>query len=98
MKATHGFYKTNRWCICRDAYLKKVSYLCEDCLEKGIVKGADEVHHIIHLNAVNMNDPKIAFNEQNLKALCKACHTAQHYKEKAKRYKVDEAGRVIPLI
>lgn len=91
------FYKSQAWYKCRNAYMKSVSYLCEDCYAKGIIKPAEEVHHIIFITPDNISDPNITLNYDNLISLCRECHRARHnLDEKNKRYKVDEAGRVIP--
>ena len=94
------FYSSKAWQDCREAYKKKVNYLCEDCLNKGIVKGCEEVHHIVFITPFNVNDPNITLNFKNLVALCRECHRARHNREdkKTKRYEVDESGRVIPHI
>ena len=65
--------------------------LCEDCLERGIVKPADEVHHLQVLNESTIDDPEVALNPKLLRCLCKDCHAKRHTK---RRYKVDENGVV----
>ena len=89
------FYKSTNWQNCRNAYMKKVHGLCEDCMEKGEYRPAEEVHHLIELNAQNINDPEITLNMNNLRALCRECHRRRHGNKK--RYKVDRYGRVEPL-
>jgi len=89
------FYSSRQWKLCRQAYKKSVGGLCEECYKKGIVRYADEVHHIKKLTDSNVNDPEVALNFDNLMALCEECHDKKHRKNK--RYKVDEWGRVIPL-
>lgn len=61
-------------------------------MKKGIYKPGDTVHHKIHLTPDNINDPEITLNYDNLMLLCRDCHAAIH--KPAKRYKVDELGKV----
>ena len=88
-----GFYNTALWQACRDQYKKSVGGLCERCYERGIIKHGDTVHHIIHINSQNVNDPSITLNPDNLMLLCRDCHAEIH--KTPKRYKVDELGRII---
>ena len=67
-------------------------YLCEDCLAKGLIKRAEEVHHKIKLTPENINNPEITLSWSNLRALCKDCHLNVH--RKPKRWRVDENGEV----
>ena len=50
------FYSSKRWQDCRNAYKRSVSYLCEDCMDKGIVKAGTEVHHVIPITQHNINN------------------------------------------
>ena len=93
MKATDWFYKTEAWKSCRDAYAKSVGGLCEYCYAKGRIVPGEIVHHKVHLNPQNINDPNISLDWGNLVLLCRDCHGAVHTK-KIKRYKVDALGRV----
>lgn len=88
-----AFYKSKQWQRCRNSYLKSVGGLCEECLGKGIYKGAEEVHHKVFLTPENIKDPSVSLNFANLIALCRECHQAKHRRNKA-RYRVDEFGRV----
>lgn len=91
------FYKTKRWQQTRNAYLRSVGGLCENCLKKGIYKPAEIVHHKIHLDDVKLHNPEIALSWDNLEALCRLCHAEEHEEiyESSRPYKVDEYGRVI---
>lgn len=87
------FYKSRQWQHCRQAYIKSVGGLCERCLAKGVIKPAEMVHHKVYISEKNINDPTVTLNWDNLEALCNDCHAEEHSK-RAKRYKVDEFGRV----
>lgn len=93
-KSTKGFYKTKVWQDTREYIMSRDARLCQDCLKKGRITTAEEVHHIIELTPENMTDPDIALNENNLISLCRECHKARHGARK-RRYKVDEWGRVL---
>lgn len=87
-----GFYKSQAWKKCRDAYTKKVGGLCEECLKNGMYKPGEIVHHKIHLTPFNIHDTSITLNFDNLELLCRDHHAAMH--SKPKRYRVDELGNV----
>lgn len=87
------FYKSIQWVNCRNAYMKSVGGLCEDCAKKGKITAAEEVHHIKFITPQNINDPNITLNWKNLVALCRECHKKRHG-ARQRRYEVDEWGRV----
>lgn len=90
------FYKTKAWKECRAAYMKKVSGLCEICMQKGIIKPADIVHHKIELDDEKARDPEIALNFDNLQAVCIDCHNALHFRKASqKRWKIVNGSLVI---
>lgn len=87
------FYKSIQWTKCRNAYMKSVGGLCEDCMKEGRVTAAEEVHHIKFITPDNINDPNVTLNWNNLVALCRECHRKRHG-ARQRRYDVDEWGRV----
>lgn len=72
-------YSTSKWRKLRDAYLIDHP-LCEMCLEANKITPTEDIHHIISF--VGISDPlrrnEIAFDYNNLKALCKVCHQKVH--------------------
>lgn len=92
------FYNSKEWHTARELYLKKKGRLCERCLSLGKYTAADTVHHIIHLNARNIKDEKIALGEDNLMALCKDCHNIIHERKRKKRFQIRQDGTVSPLL
>ena len=103
------FYSSKAWQDCREAYMKKAPYLCEDCLARGIYKPAKEVHHIEELTPLNIRIPEVTLGFDNLIALCKECHGSRHdnhgrwhkvneakrqAKKESQRFFIDEFGRV----
>lgn len=88
------FYFGIAWKECRRAYAKSVGGLCEVCMARGIYKAGEIVHHKTHLNAVNIHDPQVALNWDNLQLVCRDCHAEIHRKVE-KRYEVDDFGRIL---
>ena len=87
------FYKSKQWQNTRNAYVRYIGGLCEECYKKGKIVPVEEVHHIIPLTAENINDPNITVNWDNLIGLCRECHRQMH-SGRERRYSVDEFGRV----
>lgn len=72
------FYSSKAWQTCRNEYARDRHYLCENCLRKGIYKVGEIVHHKIEIDPVNINNPEITLNFNNLELLCRDCHAAMH--------------------
>ena len=81
-----GFYNSALWQQERAYILKRDRYICT---EPGCFRRATEVHHIIELTPNNINDPKIALNEKNLRSLCSDCHKRITQEEHGKEGKPD---------
>ena len=90
-EAALPFYASVAWQNCREAYKKSKAHLCERCLQRGIIKRGEIVHHIQELNAGNINDPAISLSFDNLMLLCRKCHGEIHA---GKRFAIDENGRI----
>ena len=67
------FYCSKKWRRVSAAYLSSKSYICERCGAPAVV-----CHHKKWLNDVNVHDPKISLDFENLEALCQECHNAEH--------------------
>lgn len=73
---------------CYNAYRKmrdghiQAHPLCEDCLEQGRVKAAEEVHHIKpFMRGVDDTEKMaLAVDPNNLVSLCHDCHMKRHGK------------------
>lgn len=89
------FYKSTAWQATRAAYSKSKRGLCESCLEHGVVKPGEIVHHIKPITRDNIDNPNITLNWDNLRLLCRPCHERIHRRSE-QRYTIDEQGRVIP--
>lgn len=90
-----AFYKSAAWLKCREAYIKSVGGLCEDCLAKGIYTPGVVVHHIIPLTPENITDPSIALSLDNLRLVCQDCHAAEHHPS-GLRYSYGPNGEILP--
>ena len=90
------FYSSLAWQLCRDAYAKSQSGLCERCMERGLYEPGEIVHHKIVLSPENVNDVDIALSWDNLELVCRKCHAEEHGK-KRKRYDLDDDGMVIRM-
>lgn len=90
------FYSSKAWKNTRAAYAKSKRNLCELCLDKGLYKPCEIVHHKVELTPDNIDNPDITLNWQNLQCVCRDCHAMIHDRRNL-RYKIDELGRVTPL-
>lgn len=69
-----AFYKSSKWQDCRLAFLESRHFMCERCGHVATI-----AHHKIYLTPENMDDPRISLSFDNLEALCKKCHNAEHF-------------------
>ena len=91
----YKFYNRKQWQQVREAYFQSVFGLCERCGNPGYI-----VHHKKHLNASNVNDPKIAYGFDNLELLCLDCHNREHFRGRPKVRKglmFDENGNLVKV-
>ena len=74
-------YNSTKWTKLRNAYYVQHP-LCEMCLQNGITKPTEEIHHIrpISTGLDILEMEQIAYNSDNLLALCKECHHKLHKK------------------
>ena len=90
------FYKSTAWIKSKNSYIKSVHGLCERCEKPGYI-----VHHKIHLNPNNINDPEISLNHDNLEYLCLDCHNEHHDFEREKKpitrngFKFNDKGELV---
>lgn len=68
------FYQSPNWINTRNYIMSKYNYICQKCKERP----AEIVHHIIWLNASNINNPEITLGEDNLTPVCRECHALIH--------------------
>ena len=90
-----AFYHSPEWKHCQAEYVKQAGGLCERCRDKGIIRAGVIVHHKIKLTPENIHDPEVGVAFDNLQLLCRNCHAEVH--KGAKRYRVDDLGRVTAI-
>lgn len=86
----HRDYKriihSRRWHLLRESYIT-AHPMCEECLKRGIWDSrATEVHHVVPIGTGRTfaEKERLAFDADNLEALCHECHVRIH-KEMAGR-------------
>jgi 5-methylcytosine-specific restriction enzyme A len=79
-KKTHPFYNSSTWRKARERALTRDHYLCQRCLQKGVLTPAEIIHHIDCIK----DHPEKALDEANLQSVCTTCHNRLH-PEKGKR-------------
>ena len=73
-------YNSREWHELRAAKLRSTKGLCEECLKHGIITSARCVHHIVPIETARTKDEmrRLAFDVNNLRALCFPCHARIH--------------------
>lgn len=72
----------SRWQHVRRAHLQR-SPLCLDCKVAGCTRAAVDVDHVIPLvTLVRTNQLQLAYDETNLRSLCRACHSKKSARER----------------
>jgi len=77
-----GFYNTSRWKKTRK-YVLDHEPLCRMCLEKGKIRPASMVDHIIPIQ--DDSDEELAYGFDNLQPLCESCHRVKTNMDQGKR-------------
>ena len=72
------FYSSKAWQRTRAAYAKSKRNLCEVCLDKGLYKPCEIVHHKVELTPDNIDNPDVTLNWNNLQCLCREHHAEVH--------------------
>ncbi|MEM5397333.1 HNH endonuclease signature motif containing protein [Staphylococcus gallinarum] len=99
-RETKRFYKSQEWRRVREQALIRDNYLCQVCLDKGIITDAKIVHHIIYLR----HDFDKALDLDNLTSVCQTCHNKIHANDdkkrknfKKKNKKIDKKFKVVQI-
>lgn len=85
----HKYYNTTEWKKLREAYLKQHP-VCEECLNKGKVTPAEDIHHRISPFKNGECNKALLLDYNNLMSLCKKCHNMIHSKQNNPNYKTVE--------
>ena len=72
-------YNSREWKELRIMKLR-TNPLCEECMKQGIVTSARSVHHVVPIETARTKDEmkRLAFDVNNLRSLCFACHARIH--------------------
>ena len=102
------FYNSRAWKDVRKAIWLKQNLLCNRCGKPVYINGISDylprekrrigiVHHKIYLDNINVYDPNITINIDNLEGICKECHELEHHKDISTRkdYIFDDDGNLI---
>lgn len=81
-----NYYGSVAWQRLRNIYIREHP-VCEECLKHGHVTDAEEVHHLLPYMSEKTEEARwnTFLNPKNLRALCKSCHYAYHYKMRHNR-------------
>lgn len=72
-------YNTQRWRTMRSNFLL-MNPLCEECLKNGKTTPVDDIHHRVSFMSTDdiVTRRALAFDYNNLVALCDSCHAKEH--------------------
>lgn len=75
-------YNSKMWKQLRNSYIAEFP-LCQSCLEKGKITPAEQIHHRVEFlkGTTQAEIEALAFDWDNLQALCKDCHLEKHGKK-----------------
>ena len=77
-------YNDSRWRPLREAVMQRDGGLCQECLQKGRLAPATQVHHKVSPFQIGLSDADFqyyAWSMENLEAICQECHAAIHAHE-----------------
>ena len=60
------------------AQIKRERPLCQRCEEEGRLTPSAEVHHVVKIRT----NPNLAYDPDNLRALCRPCHEIEEHNSK----------------
>ena len=79
-KLRRDAYNNSTWRNLRNTYMRNHP-ICEDCLAKGKVTPAEDIHHKVSPFKNGEINYNLLLDYDNLVALCKNCHGIRHAKE-----------------
>lgn len=95
-KFSKKLYNSKEWRNIKTFVLNRDLYICQVCGKPNV----NIVHHIVELTPVNINNPTITLNADNLITLCEECHRCVHgdyiHSKEEVRYLFDADGNIIP--
>lgn len=103
------FYNSKAWKTVRKNVWIRQQLLCARCYKPVYVDGISRwlpkdkrrtgiVHHKIYLDNINVSDPNVTLNPDNLEGICKECHELEHHQDISTRndYLFDDNGNLLP--
>ena len=85
---------SKRWAKFRVLALERDNYMCTNCkFERATI-----VHHVVHIDASNINNANLVFNLDNVTSLCTKCHNRVHYSQTVPDFTFNEDGDIAPLL
>ena len=77
------YYNSKSWKTLRNSYIRSHP-LCERCLENGITKPAEHIHHVTPFLRGLTDESRwtLLLDQDNLMALCRDCHSKVHEGQK----------------
>lgn len=93
------FYDSGEWKKVRKSVLERDFYTCQECGRPD----CNTVHHIKPITEMNITNPLITLNPNNLETICRDCHDriherGQYRKQYERRFVFDEHGNIIKCI
>ena len=79
------FYESKAWEVCRDAFAKNHSGICERCFAEGRYRAGEIVRHKIELTPETARDVDIAMDWNNLELVCAECYEETAWKRTGKK-------------
>lgn len=74
------FYRSPEWRLLRSVKLAQEGYRCEECRAHGVMRVAEDVHHIVQIS----EDWDRRLDITNLRCLCVDHHNAAHHRFEAR--------------
>lgn len=71
------FYNSKAWKITRRNFIASKMGICERCGKPNSV----QVHHKEYLTPLNIGNPDVTLNFDNLELLCRECHQKEHHEK-----------------
>lgn len=82
-----NWYSSADWRRLRRSFISR-NPLCQHCLDRGLIRKADVVDHIIE----RKDDDSLRLNSSNLQSLCHRCHNNKTQDEKRARERLNREG------
>lgn len=87
LTTSQTIYNKQQWKKLRNSYIAEHP-LCEECMKKGKITPAEEVHHKIPFlsGSTYQEQINLAYDYNNLMSVCSKCHADLHKELNSQRY------------